>query len=222
MRRLVCAPAPACLLCFAVERAGLVNRVLRIGPVLQLPALHGDDLSRLSHRGGFSEIPDFYGSHHRPHCADADSVALLVPRPPLDFHALPHLESLALQRTELRLVHDVCPARRRKSVRARSTGALLGLPDFLPDPPSRLSDRPIDRPLVRLARNSGTRQFHRRLTPGSGIPGLFGLRLVWIGGTNRMASPVAGHDTLLHAILMVPLAHCVVHHRGIAASAESL
>ena len=78
MRRLVCAPAPAGLLCFAVERAGLVNGVLRIGPVLQLSPLHGDDLSRLSQRGGFSEVPHFYGSHHGPHCADVDSVALLV------------------------------------------------------------------------------------------------------------------------------------------------
>ncbi len=49
------------------------------------------------------------------HITSARSVdrgfrALLASRPPLDFYRISDRESLALQRAELRALHDVCPA----------------------------------------------------------------------------------------------------------------
>src|SRR5713101_4968492 len=144
MRRLVCASTPAGLLCFAVDCAGLVNGVLRIGAGLQLSPLYGDDLPGLSHRSGFSKVPRFNGSYHRPHCADVDFDALLVPGHPVDFYALPGLESLALQRTELRPVHDVRAARRRRSISRGPASVVLRISHLLSDPASELPHRPLE------------------------------------------------------------------------------
>src|SRR5579864_9466077 len=92
--------------------SGLVCGVLCAGAFLQLSALHGDDLPRLPSRGRLSPLSDLHGSHHGVDRADADRFSCLGPGSALDFHPLPDVESVALQRAELRFVHDVCAARR--------------------------------------------------------------------------------------------------------------
>ena len=222
MRRMVCAPAPAGLLRFAFEFAGLVDRLLRIGPALQLSPLHGDDLSRLSHRGRFSEISDFHRPYHRPRRADHDSVALLVQRDSMDFYALPHLEPLALQRTELWPVHDVRPARRSHSIHRRPARFVLGISHFLPDFISEFHDRPVERSLVHLARNSRADQLCCSPVAGGGVHRVFDLRLVRTRKTVGLAQPAAGSDAILHAMPVVSLADCVIDRRRPAAPAEPL
>src|SRR5450755_3250028 len=222
MRRMVCASAPAGLLRFTIERARLVDGVLWIGPVLQLSPLHGDDLSRLSQRSGLSEIPDFYGSHHGAHCADLDSVALLAPRHPLDFHALPGLEPMALQRPELRPVHDVRPARWGGAFSRRQTCLVRGIPLLLSDFAFEFPHRTLERSFIRLAGNSRTDQLDCRLTTWSGVRRLFGLRLVWAGGTGGLAAFAPGADTVLHAMPVVSLTDRAIHCRRAASSAEPL
>src|SRR5579862_7852301 len=222
MRRMVRASAPACLLRFAFERTGLVNRILWIGPALQLSPLHGDDLSRLSQRRRFSEVPDFHRPHYGADRADPDSVALLVRRYPVDFYALPHLESLALQRSELRPVHDVRPAGRSNPFDCRPASLVLRISDFLPALVSQLLDRAFERSFVHLAGNAGTGQLRCSVSSGSGVRGLFHLRVVATCKPGGLAAPVAGGDAFLHAMPVVSPADGVVYSGGVATSAEPL
>src|SRR5215469_7531519 len=85
----------------------LVCRVLCAGAVLQLSALHGDDLPRVSPRSGLPALPHLYGTHRVADADDGSVDSLLGSRTALDLHFVPGGQSLALQRSELRPVHAV-------------------------------------------------------------------------------------------------------------------
>ena len=100
---------------------------------------------------------------------------------------------MALQRPELRPVHDVRPARRRRPSGCGPTGLVLGISDFVSDPASELPHRSIERSLfVSLGIPNGSAPC--RDGSGSGIPRLFGLRLVRTGTTGGLAAFAAGVD----------------------------
>src|ERR1700727_1554747 len=115
LRSLVGAATTDFLFLAGLERPNLVDCVLRAGVVLQLPALHGDDLSRLPPRRRFRKISDFYRPHYGVDGAHAIAVAFLAGPSALDFHYLFDVEPVALQRTKLRHLHDVCAASRCRS-----------------------------------------------------------------------------------------------------------
>ena len=171
MRRLVCALASAGLLCFAVERA--------MGWSI---AFYGLAL--------FFNYPHYMATIYRAYHTSADfqkyriftvhitaliALTLILShfwfaRHPLDFHSLPHLEPVALQRPELRPVHDVRPARRRSAIRPPDDGPctaaflisyLILLLSFMTGPSND--------PLVRLAGNSRADQLRCRPAAWRGI-----------------------------------------------------
>src|SRR5580704_15258544 len=107
MRSLVGPALADLLLLDRFERTGLVGCLLRLGAIFQLPALHGDDISRLPSRGRLSQISNLHRTHYGVDRADAGVGAFLGSNIALDFHHLFDLEPVALQRTELRLVYDV-------------------------------------------------------------------------------------------------------------------
>ena len=96
MRRLVGSFIIARLFFVCREHPHLVDRFLRSRIVLQLSALHGDDLSRVPHPGGLQQIPDLYRPHHAVGGADRGFVACLAARSALDFYDLPVGKPLAL------------------------------------------------------------------------------------------------------------------------------
>src|SRR6266487_766229 len=89
------------------ERADLGTGVLRPGFLLQLSALHGDDLSRLPPGRGLREVPRLHSSHNGAGGADAVPVACLGSDAAVDLHDLRNVESMALQRAKLRPDDDV-------------------------------------------------------------------------------------------------------------------
>src|SRR5580700_3011227 len=107
MRRVVGSAVADLLLLDCFECPCMVSRLLRTGSIFQLPALHGDHLSRLPPRRGLPQIPNLHGAHYGADCTDTGTGALLGPNFALDLYHLFDLESLALQRAKLWLVYDV-------------------------------------------------------------------------------------------------------------------
>src|ERR1700676_4964157 len=120
------------------ERPHVVTRVLCAGALFQLSPLHGDDLSRLPSRRRLPEIPNLYGPYHGAIGADAAAVASLAASAALDLHHLLDLEPVALQRAELRAIHDVCPPGWSRSGQGRTQGFVWRFCRVIPDSVSRI------------------------------------------------------------------------------------
>ena len=70
---------------------------------------------RAYHRAKIRKISHFHRAHYGADLADVDALALLATAFALDLHHLFDVEPVALQRTELRPVHDVRAPRRSRS-----------------------------------------------------------------------------------------------------------
>src|ERR1700722_5214067 len=151
--RVVGPAAPGVVSFPGFKRADMVSRILRAGTVLQLSALHGDDLPRLPPRGRLSQVSDIHGSHHRASRTDSAAVASLAAHSALDFHHLPDLESVALQRPELWTVHDVRAPGRRRSQQIGSAGFVRSVYRVVLASVPGLSYGPVDRPSIYFAGN---------------------------------------------------------------------
>src|SRR5579862_1277626 len=131
MWRVVSSSANTCLFFFRYKYACLVGRFLWSRPAPQLSALHGDYLPRLPYGGRFPEVPDFHRPHHASSGADRHLVTLLASRSALDLYHLSHRQPVALQRSKLRLIHDVCAPRWLPAEFQRATTAVYSISDFL-------------------------------------------------------------------------------------------
>ena len=124
----------------------VVGRLLRARPGLQLPALHGDDLPRVRHARGLFQVPGRHDAPHRLPRADGAGRPRLVPSGAVDLHGVPHVESLALHRTELWAADDVRAAQWRHAHVGRATSPAPGVRrlvrHIVPDVPFRPFERP--------------------------------------------------------------------------------
>src|SRR6202790_2485830 len=152
---MVCpAVAPHCLL-LLLQGCFLVFRFLFCGPPLQLPALHGHRLSRLSLLRRIFQIQILYPSHrliaghHRPGCPPVVSAASV------DFHLIHLLEPLALHRPEFRPDDDVRSPRRPFSVGAGTPRPSSCLHRLLHSADAQLPHRQLARPAHPPPRPSG-------------------------------------------------------------------
>src|SRR5579864_8574162 len=152
------AAAAGFVLVAGLERPDLVAVVLCAGPVLQLSALHGDDLPRISSGGRFPKVSRLYRPHHGAGRPYADAVALLAALVALDLHYLSDLEPVALQRAELRPVHDVCPPRGRRAGKSGAKGAVWRVHRVVPDSVPWLPHGHVNGSLVHLDRDSPSHQ----------------------------------------------------------------
>src|ERR1700751_5420103 len=118
LRRVVRSPSVAGVCLTEFEHVVMVRGLLRAGFVLQLSALHGDHLPRVSLRSGLQPLPHLCGACYVSDSDDGGVVALLDSRAALDLHAVPDGQPMALQWSELRAVHDV------RTPRGRQTGAM--------------------------------------------------------------------------------------------------
>src|ERR1700739_1856488 len=82
-------------------------RVLFSCAAVQLPALHGYGLSRVSHADGDSEISPVHRARRVAPGGGWLGCAPVVPAAAVDFHAVHLLEPVALHGTKLRAIDDV-------------------------------------------------------------------------------------------------------------------
>src|SRR5271155_4913873 len=107
MRGVVGSAIADLLLLDCCKRPCMVGRLLCPRTIFQLPALHGDHLSRLPPRRRLSQIPNLHGAYYGTDRTDAGAGAFLGSNFALDLYHLFDLEPVALQRSELWLVYDV-------------------------------------------------------------------------------------------------------------------
>jgi tetratricopeptide (TPR) repeat protein len=96
LRRVVGAVVGCSGVAHAFAHAWMGNWILFTRGDFQLSALHGDDLSRVSHTGKLREVQDFYAAYHAASRGHRHSVARVVLVAAVDFHALHLLEPVAL------------------------------------------------------------------------------------------------------------------------------
>src|ERR1700685_3789531 len=202
----VCAAPAAFLFCFGYERANLGRRVLCAGVRFQLSALHGDDLPRLPSRRRLPQISCLYGSHHGTIGVDGAVVARVAADSAVGFHDLPDLEPMALQRTELRPVHDVRAARGSATGEGRAARFVWCVCGFVSRIVSGISYRAVVRPAVFVAGNSGGGE---PLGAGAAVTGIrcaFGFRAIAFGAGDGMAKTGSVADFIFYAVFVVPAA----------------
>ena len=83
---------------------------------IQLSALHGDNLSRIPSTRRLRQVSPLHPARLADHFSGPDIGALVISFDSVDFYALCGVESVALQRSELRTGYDVCPACWRETV----------------------------------------------------------------------------------------------------------
>src|SRR5208283_3010491 len=203
MRSVVRAASAVLIPLRCVERSSMVGGFLRASALFQLPPLYGDHLSRLSSRGRFSKVPHLHRTYHGSACADADLVAFLGSHPAVDLYDLLDLEPVALQRAELRLVHDVRSPRRSDPERLYPPRALRRFHCFLLDPVPGFPHRAFHRSSFHFNRNSRCRQ---PLGANSACGCVCCAGSFWTfaaGSGNRLAQAAAFAHIVLIAVPMV-------------------
>ena len=153
MRRVVGASARHRHLDDALAHALLDRGFLLPRHSLQLPALHGDDLSRLPHPRGIREIQAGHPARHSADGPDGRAAAHLPLAASVGFHALYLLEPLALHRPELRLADDVRAARRREHDAERAPLDSHRIHCGLPDAARQFRNRRLGRSARSVARH---------------------------------------------------------------------
>src|SRR4051812_15483489 len=101
----------------AESRGGYIDYLLRVITRHQLSTLYGDSVSCVSSTTGFHEISSVHALCNFAGDLCFSFRTFFIPNPSLGFHLICDLESLALQRAELRTCLNVHAARRTQTRR---------------------------------------------------------------------------------------------------------
>ncbi len=185
------------------QHTRVVDRFLCFGALLQLSALHGHNLPGLPSCRRLPEVSNIHRIYNRAGSADRVTFAFLAGHSSVDIHDLSDLESLALQRTELRPVHDVRRPCRSAPWQGRTPRSLRRLYNVLSYSFSGIPHWSFIGPFVRFAGNSSGCESLGASWNGRGFPHALSLRFVTSGAGCRVAKTAAMPDTILLPVSVV-------------------
>src|SRR5882762_6471816 len=165
----------------------MVDRALWSRALLQLSTLHGDDLSRLPHTSRLQSVSNLHRPHHAAGSVDGRRIALVVWRFAVAFYAVSLGEPLALQRAELRPVHDVRAPGRSAAYGRCPACAVCGVHPVVPDSAAELPYGTVRGSSICLAERPSSSYFKSPAGSPSGVLGLFLFRTLSAGRANRAA-----------------------------------
>src|SRR5882762_3378021 len=181
----------------------MVDRALWSRALLQLSTLHGDDLSRLPHTSRLQSVSNLHRPHHAAGSVDGRRIALVVWRFAVAFYAVSLGEPLALQRAELRPLHDVRAPGRSAAHGSCPACPVRGVHPFLFDFAVELSHRTICGSSICLAERPSSFYFKSPAGSPSGVLGMFLFWTLSVGRANRAAQDGAVAYLVFHAVCMV-------------------